>query len=93
VQTVETLSQVGGDRAEEHTGSRISPAAPLTSLPHGCASNGVPERVVMAWVGHADSEMVRHYFHLHDEEAHRHMSRLHLLMGTVGGANGDVRSS
>ena len=34
-----------------------------------CATNHVPERVVMEWVGHADSSMVRHYFHLHDEEA------------------------
>ena len=33
----------------------------------------------MEWLGHADSEMVRHYFHLHDEQAHRQMSGLDLL--------------
>lgn len=44
-----------------------------------CASNGVPERVVMEWVGHADSTMVRHYFHLHDEESQRQMNGLSLL--------------
>jgi len=44
-----------------------------------CAMKKVPERVVMEWVGHADSAMVRHYFHLHDEEAHRQMKALDLL--------------
>jgi ABC-type protease/lipase transport system fused ATPase/permease subunit len=29
-------------------------------------------RVVMEWVGHADSAKVRHYFHLHDEDPRRH---------------------
>ncbi len=36
-----------------------------------CAYRGVPERVTMAWIGHADSEMVRYHYRLHDEEAHR----------------------
>ena len=30
-------------------------------------------------VGACDSEMVRHYYHLNDEEANRHMNRLDLL--------------
>jgi integrase len=51
-----------------------------------CANNGVPEQVVMAWLGHRDSTMVRHYYHLHDEEAQRQMGRLKFL----GEAGGDV---
>ena len=41
-----------------------------------CALNGVAERVAMQWLGHQDSDMVRHYFHLHDGEARRQMERL-----------------
>jgi len=41
-----------------------------------CANNNVPEQVVMAWLGHAESKMVRHYYHLHDAEAQRQMKRL-----------------
>jgi integrase len=41
-----------------------------------CALNGVSERVAMQWLGHQDSDMVRHYFHLHDAEARRQMERL-----------------
>jgi integrase len=53
-----------------------------------CAANNVPERVVMEWVGHADSAMVRHYFHLHDEEARRQMQSLNLLGGAAGRSGG-----
>jgi integrase len=41
-----------------------------------CAMRGVPERVAMEWLGHKDSEMVRHYFHLHDAESRVQMERL-----------------
>lgn len=58
-----------------------------------CAMSGVPERVVMEWVGHADSEMVRHYFHLHDEEAKRQMQGLNLLGGAAGCSGGDESKS
>jgi integrase len=44
-----------------------------------CANSGVPEQVVMAWLGHRDSAMVRHYYHLHDDEAQRQMKRLRFL--------------
>jgi len=43
------------------------------------ANSGVPERVTMEWMGHAASEMVAHYYHLHDQEAQRQMNRLDLL--------------
>ncbi len=49
-----------------------------------CANRGVPEQVVMEWLGHRDSAMVRHYYHLHDDEAQRQMSRLDFL-GEAGG--------
>ncbi|MEQ8209476.1 MAG: site-specific integrase [Lacipirellulaceae bacterium] len=44
-----------------------------------CANSGVPERIVMQWLGHADSEMIKHYYHLHDEEAKRQMNHLDFL--------------
>ena len=50
-----------------------------------CANNGVPEQVVKEWLGHADSKMVRHYYHLHDDEAQRQMDRV-TFFGSAGGA-------
>ena len=55
-----------------------------------CANSGVPERMVMEWLGHVDSEMVRHYYHLHDEEARRRMANLDFLGGAGGRSAGDV---
>ena len=49
-----------------------------------CANSGVPERMVMEWLGHQDSEMVRIYYHLHDEEARRRMAALDFLGGAGG---------
>ena len=49
-----------------------------------CANSSVPERMVMDWLGHADSEMIRHYYHLHDEEAKRRMDSLDFLGGGGG---------
>jgi integrase len=43
-----------------------------------CANQGIAERIVMDWLGHADSAMVRHYYHLHDQESRRQMARLDL---------------
>lgn len=44
-----------------------------------CANRGVPERVVMDWLGHKDSNMVQHYYHLHDAESRQQMDRLNPL--------------
>lgn len=41
-----------------------------------CANERVPERVVMNWLGHADSDMVRLYYHLFDDESRRQMRGL-----------------
>ena len=37
--------------------------------------------MVMAWLGHTNSEMIQHYDHLHDEEAQRRMNSLDFLGG------------
>lgn len=44
-----------------------------------CANSGVPEQVLMNWLGHRSSTMVRHYYHLHDAEAQRQMAKLKLI--------------
>jgi integrase len=56
-----------------------------------CANSGVPEQVVMQWLGHAESKMVRHYYHLHNDEAQRQMKRVNFF-GEAGstGAAGQV---
>jgi integrase len=46
-----------------------------------CANSGVPETVLMRWLGHASSMMVRRYYHLHDEEAQMQMKKLGKLRG------------
>ena len=33
------------------------------------ANSGVPELVVMRWLGHRNSDMVKRYYHLHDQDA------------------------
>ena len=57
-----------------------------------CANKGVPERVVMEWVGHADSAIVRHYYHLHDEESRRQMHSLDLVGNGVAGCSSGKKS-
>jgi integrase len=46
-----------------------------------CANTGIPERIVMEWLGHADSEMVHHYYHLNDVESRQKMGLLNPLGG------------
>jgi len=43
-----------------------------------CALRNVGQQVVMQWLGHRDSEMVQHYFHLHDPDARKQMKRIKL---------------
>ncbi len=47
---------------------------------------GTAEHTVMSWLGHSSSKMVRHYFHLHDDESRRQMRRINFL----GEASGHV---
>ncbi|WP_291166498.1 site-specific integrase [Gimesia sp.] len=44
-----------------------------------CANSGIPENMVMRWLGHRSSEMVQHYYHLHDAEAKRRMDTLNFI--------------
>ncbi|HLJ97482.1 MAG TPA: hypothetical protein VKU02_30260, partial [Gemmataceae bacterium] len=39
----------------------------------------VPEQLLMAWLGHQDSEMIRHYYHLRHDEARRQMAKIPFL--------------
>jgi integrase len=32
-----------------------------------CANSGVPEQMLMSWLGHRSSRMIRRYYHAHDE--------------------------
>jgi integrase len=41
-----------------------------------CAHDGVPEQVVMRWLGHASSAMVQRYFHLHSAESREQMNKV-----------------
>jgi len=45
------------------------------------AQAGTAEHTVMTWLGHSSSQMVRHYFHLHDDESQRQIKEsLFLVM-------------
>ena len=54
-----------------------------------CANEGVPEQMLMTWLGHHDSDMVRHYYHLHDAEARQRMDRIDFLGGAADGPRTD----
>jgi integrase len=86
---IRDVLQALGDRFPTPEGEAGFATGRLHSFRHyfcsTCANRGVPEQVVMEWLGHADSKMVRHYYHLHDEEAQRQMKRLDFL-GEAGGA-------
>lgn len=40
------------------------------------ANAGVLEQVLMDWLGHAESAMIRHYYHLQRDEARRQMAKI-----------------
>ena len=46
------------------------------------ANSGVPEQAVMLWLGHRQSDMVKRYYHLFDEEAQRQMEKLNFIGGS-----------
>lgn len=43
------------------------------------AISRVPEQTLMSWLGHQDSKMVRHYYHLHDESSQMYMAQVEFL--------------
>ena len=46
------------------------------SADSACDNAGAPQALLMAWLGHQDSAMVRHYYHLQNAESQQHMTRL-----------------
>lgn len=54
-----------------------------------CSNARVPERMVMEWLGHHSSEMVRHYYHLNDRESRRQMEQVNPLGGDTEGRSDD----
>lgn len=51
-----------------------------------CVQKLIPEQTTMHWVGHADSKMVKYYYHLHDDESRRQMDRLNVFDEASAGA-------
>jgi integrase len=43
------------------------------------ANSGIPEPALMTWLGHRDSKMVKHYYHLHEDEARRQMAKMEFV--------------
>ena len=43
----------------------------------------------MNWLGHRDSRMVKHYYHLHEQESRRHMDKIDF----AGAANATVATA
>jgi integrase len=51
------------------------------------ANAGVPEQTLMDWLGHQESRMIRHYYHLQREESRRQMGKIPSL-GAVAQPSG-----
>ncbi|HEY7327792.1 MAG TPA: tyrosine-type recombinase/integrase [Gemmataceae bacterium] len=54
------------------------------------ADHDVPEQLLMSWLGHRDSDMIRHYYHLHQDEARRQMAKIPFLGKKMTGASEGV---
>jgi integrase len=48
------------------------------------ADHDVPERLLMSWLGHRDSDMIHHYYHLRQDEARRQMAKIPFLATQEG---------
>lgn len=55
-----------------------------------CAIEGMSQQVVMQWLGHRDSKLIQHYFHLHDKESCEQMRRITLSDSSSGASPPDV---
>ncbi|MEO7319751.1 MAG: site-specific integrase [Chthoniobacteraceae bacterium] len=58
-----------------------------------CANAGTPEHVLMNWLGHRDSQMVRHYFHMHEQQSRQHMDKINFLADTADATLAPVKSA
>ena len=84
--------------------SRFPTASGETGFEHGrlhsfrhffcsqCANTGIPERVVMDWLGHVDAEMVRRYYHLDPQESRRQMDRVSIPVVSADSVVGVVET-
>jgi site-specific recombinase XerD len=54
-----------------------------------CANNGVPEQMLMDWLGHRHSSMVRRYYHSNREEAQRRMQKISFTGPSNAGIYGE----
>lgn len=55
-------------------------------------SKDVTEQMIKTWLGHRDSRMVKHYYHLHDDEAQRRMQQIKFVDRTPA-ASADGKST
>ena len=55
------------------------------------ADYGVPEQMLMSWLGHRDSDMIRHYYHLRQDQARRHMQLIPFVSGESARGAGENR--
>jgi integrase len=76
------------DRFPKRAGERSFRAGRLHSFRHffcsTCANQGVAERVLMSWLGHASSDMIRIYYKLHDDESLRQISSINFISDGPG---------
>lgn len=47
-----------------------------------CANQGIPELMLMRWLGHRSSGMIKRYYHLNDPVSQQHMKNLKFPGGT-----------
>jgi integrase len=52
------------------------------------ADNGVSEQMLMAWLGHRNSAMVKHYYHLRQDESRRLMDGIDFIDGPEAESSG-----
>ena len=57
-----------------------------------CANGNVPMQMVMDWLGHQGSKMVRYYYHLADKRAQEEMKRLSFVQTAPAGVVADGAS-
>ncbi|QDU88581.1 site-specific tyrosine recombinase XerC [Pirellulimonas nuda] len=58
-----------------------------------CANSRVPEPMLMPWLGHADSAMVRRYYHLHDADARQKLCAVRFVGVNAAGRPAAVHDS
>ena len=54
-----------------------------------CANKGVPEQMLMDWLGHRHSSMVKRYYHANREEAQRRMQEISFTSPSTTGIGGE----